>query len=230
MIYTISLLPTPLLPASDSALPSSEAPQPESSLPPSPSKTEPIIGLLGLSRWNTLTYFIHPTHWNHGYCTEAIQSFLPLIWEREPRRRHVSASIMEGNAASRRVLEKVGFVEWDWGRGVVRVKAKGSEEKEDDRGEREVEAEEREVEEREREEAEVVEEDEGSGVDEMPLGGGIRRLSKIQTDELTAAIESMKVQTRPTIEPIRAPPVENEGGTSRPMKKTSLIGYRYERK
>ncbi|TLD29798.1 acyl-CoA N-acyltransferase [Venturia nashicola] len=72
-----------------------------------------MVGFIGLGRWNTITYAVQPIHWNHGYCTEALLSFLDNLWKTEPKRGFVDASVMEGNDASKRVLEKCGFKRFD---------------------------------------------------------------------------------------------------------------------
>lgn len=65
----------------------------------------------------------------------------------------------------------------------------------------------------------------GIEVDEIMVDmNGKRRLSKIEIEELGKAIEGLKVQTKPAIEPIRA----DIGGA--PRKNTRLIAFRYERK
>ena len=48
-------------------------------------------------------------YWGRGYATEA--SHAVLDWARSSGHQHVWAAVWEWNAASRRVLEKVGFVE-----------------------------------------------------------------------------------------------------------------------
>jgi len=79
------------------------------SLTSSPSPSE-LVGILGLGPQDKLVYMLHPSHWNQGYCTEALLSFLPQLWTQQPSRRVVEAAILEENTASQRVLENGGFV------------------------------------------------------------------------------------------------------------------------
>lgn len=170
LIYTISLLSPP--PFSSSSSPS----LPSTSLPPSPSpppKETPTIGLLGLSRWDTLTYFLHPSHWSNGYTTEALHAFLRHLFQNEqPERAFVDANIKEGNTASARVLEKCGFkrVEGKWRPESIIKQKRGI----DDR--------------------EVCEEE---------MGGEEDSLTEETISELKNAVAKMNIQNEPTIEPGR---------------------------
>lgn len=53
-------------------------------------------------------YGIGSAHWNRGYTTEAVKSFLEYL-HREKGIRTVYASFFTGNDASRRVMEKCGM-------------------------------------------------------------------------------------------------------------------------
>jgi [ribosomal protein S5]-alanine N-acetyltransferase len=72
--------------------------------------TERIIGIIGLNRFDSLSYMLHPDFWNKGYCTEAVRYFLDYLFKQQPERREITAWVFEDNVASRRVLEKCGFV------------------------------------------------------------------------------------------------------------------------
>jgi hypothetical protein len=76
---------------------------------PRPQESQSPIGLLGQNRWETLHYMFVPDFWGHGYCTEALLSYMPELWKWAPQRDGVDAAVLEGNWASRRVLEKCGF-------------------------------------------------------------------------------------------------------------------------
>lgn len=55
-------------------------------------------------------YFIDPKYWGKGYATDALRCLCRYGFE-ERRLNKVAAEAYETNPASRRVLEKVGFVE-----------------------------------------------------------------------------------------------------------------------
>jgi RimJ/RimL family protein N-acetyltransferase len=55
-----------------------------------------------------LAYHVVPSAWNRGYATEAAARLLEAAW-RTTGLDHVVAVTMPGNAASRRVLEKLGM-------------------------------------------------------------------------------------------------------------------------
>ncbi|BBH18141.1 hypothetical protein Back2_24280 [Nocardioides baekrokdamisoli] len=57
-----------------------------------------------------LGYVLHPTAWGSGYATEAARAAVAWAWEAYPDDR-VVAIIDPANVSSRRVLERVGFVE-----------------------------------------------------------------------------------------------------------------------
>ena len=57
-----------------------------------------------------LGYVLHPSAWGLGYATEAAQAALDWAWKSYDDDR-VVAIIDPSNTASRRVLERVGFVE-----------------------------------------------------------------------------------------------------------------------
>jgi RimJ/RimL family protein N-acetyltransferase len=54
-----------------------------------------------------LAYHVVPSAWNRGYASEAAAALLAAAWE--TGLDHVVAVAMPGNAASRRVMEKVGM-------------------------------------------------------------------------------------------------------------------------
>ncbi len=56
-----------------------------------------------------LGYFISPEHWNQGYAAEALQASIDTLFRMGFAR--VRAGCFEGNAASRRVMEKCGMQE-----------------------------------------------------------------------------------------------------------------------
>ena len=63
----------------------------------------------GAPREPELAFELLRRYWGRGYATEA--SHAVLDWARSSGHQHVWAAVWEWNAASRRVLEKVGFVE-----------------------------------------------------------------------------------------------------------------------
>jgi RimJ/RimL family protein N-acetyltransferase len=68
-----------------------------------------MIGIVGLSRWNTIHFLLNPSHWGQGYCTESLKAFLPALLKRQPDREGISGAVLDGNTRSTRVLEKCGF-------------------------------------------------------------------------------------------------------------------------
>jgi RimJ/RimL family protein N-acetyltransferase len=74
-----------------------------------------FLGWCGLSRWNpdhrsvSLGYCFDEPAWGHGYATEAARALLQWAFEALPLNR-VQAEADTRNAASARVLEKLGFV------------------------------------------------------------------------------------------------------------------------
>jgi hypothetical protein len=68
------------------------------------------IGLVGLSVWDQVHYMIDPDQWGKGYATEALTAFLIALFELQSKRLSISTLITSDNVASRKVLEKCGFV------------------------------------------------------------------------------------------------------------------------
>lgn len=76
-------------------------------------RADPLIGLVGLrsddDRIAELSYWIGKPHWGRGYATEAAAAIVDYGFERL-RLHRIYATSLGRNAASRRVLEKVGMV------------------------------------------------------------------------------------------------------------------------
>ena len=78
------------------------------------------IGLIGAHHLPEIGYVIHPDHWSKGYVTEALKAWIDWYWETFPNGHPVLSSTDDspvlkaetgpGAAASRRVLQKCGFV------------------------------------------------------------------------------------------------------------------------
>lgn len=77
---------------------------------------EAFIGSLGLKRADEdkarLRYWLGPDLWGAGYATEAAQAVI-AAWFAAPGHRTLISNVYEDNAASRRVLEKLGFAEFE---------------------------------------------------------------------------------------------------------------------
>lgn len=58
-----------------------------------------------------ISYLLHPDLWGQGLATEAVQALLADIAVRFPEAPALTAEIDPRNAASRRLLEKMGFVQ-----------------------------------------------------------------------------------------------------------------------
>lgn len=74
-----------------------------------PAQLVNVIGVVGLSHWDKAHYVFHPNFWGLGYCTEALSAFISILFEYQPDRMLLKAIVLEGNLASRRVLEKCKF-------------------------------------------------------------------------------------------------------------------------
>lgn len=59
--------------------------------------------------WANLGYWIHPDHWGEGHATEAARLVVTHGFE-QLRLHRISATIHAPNEASKRVVEKLGFV------------------------------------------------------------------------------------------------------------------------
>lgn len=66
-----------------------------------------LIGVIGIEH-NEIGYWLAEPHWGQGYATEAARAIVDHGFS-TPRRNRISASYFEGNEASQRVLEKLGF-------------------------------------------------------------------------------------------------------------------------
>ncbi|KAF2667310.1 acyl-CoA N-acyltransferase [Microthyrium microscopicum] len=69
-----------------------------------------IIGIVGVNRWDKVHYMIDPKFWNRGYATEALAAFLVAFFKLQPKRLCIQTLLSAENHASRKVLEKCGFV------------------------------------------------------------------------------------------------------------------------
>jgi Acetyltransferase (GNAT) domain len=72
--------------------------------------SERIIGIVGLNRYDYISYMFHPEFWGQGYCSEAVHYFLEYLFKEQPEREDIAAFVFEDNAGSRKVLEKNAFV------------------------------------------------------------------------------------------------------------------------
>lgn len=52
---------------------------------------------------------LHPHVWGKGYASEALQGLIKAVFEKNNNLTHLIASADEGNRASNRVIEKIGF-------------------------------------------------------------------------------------------------------------------------
>jgi len=72
--------------------------------------TESAIGVIGLNHYGHLGYQLDPSAWGNGYATEALRGYLLALFTNFPELEEVKSLVIEGNNASKRVLEKCGFV------------------------------------------------------------------------------------------------------------------------
>lgn len=82
-----------------------------------------LIGVIGIEQ-GELGYWLAEPHWGRGYATEAARAVVDQAFE-VLEREELVASYHLGNAASRRILLGLGFVET--GEGSAYSKARGAE-------------------------------------------------------------------------------------------------------
>lgn len=86
-----------------------------------------VIGMIGLipergARPVEIGYWLGKSHWGLGYMAEAVDAMVPFGFAHFATRR-IIGSVFPGNDASRRVLERCGFVRF--GRGTYPAPARG---------------------------------------------------------------------------------------------------------
>ena len=68
-----------------------------------------LIGRAALwKRWE-IGFILHPDAWGQGLATEAVGALLAEVWRRFPEAERLTAETDPRNAASRRLLERLGF-------------------------------------------------------------------------------------------------------------------------
>ena len=78
-------------------------------------ESERMIGTCGFTRFHyeadsaEIGYVIHPAYWGRGIATEAVEAVIRFGFQRLELNR-IEARFMEGNTASRRVMEKNGMI------------------------------------------------------------------------------------------------------------------------
>lgn len=76
-------------------------------------ENDEMVGTIGYKNWDTrsckgeISYELKPKYWSMGYVTEALKKVVDYGFENGLNR--IEAWDMEGNIASKRVLEKSGF-------------------------------------------------------------------------------------------------------------------------
>jgi RimJ/RimL family protein N-acetyltransferase len=68
-----------------------------------------VIGKAGFWRLPDVGYILHPDHWGQGLATEAVEAVVRHVFSRRAL-EVVTADVDPENAASIRLLEKLGFV------------------------------------------------------------------------------------------------------------------------
>lgn len=69
-----------------------------------------VIGKVGARRLPDFGYILHPDHWGDGLASEAVAAFTVHVFRR-PDVPFLTADIDPRNAASIRLMEKLGFTE-----------------------------------------------------------------------------------------------------------------------
>lgn len=70
-----------------------------------------VIGKAGMWQMGEIGYILHPDHWGQGLMREALNAILPLAFSRNPTLDVLIAEIDPRNAASARLLTRLGFTE-----------------------------------------------------------------------------------------------------------------------
>ncbi len=71
------------------------------------------IGKIGVWQGDEIGFLLARQHWGKGLAKEALSSILPYLFKEE-NFEALTADIDPRNAASRRILEKMGFVEYEY--------------------------------------------------------------------------------------------------------------------
>jgi ribosomal-protein-alanine N-acetyltransferase len=79
-----------------------------------------MIGRVGLFDNRSIGYYFGRPHWNRGYATEALQAFIDLVFEGNEV-KEIHADIDPRNAASLRLLERLGFTRTGYARRTIEV-------------------------------------------------------------------------------------------------------------
>jgi [ribosomal protein S5]-alanine N-acetyltransferase len=69
-----------------------------------------VIGKAGCWRVPEIGYILHPDHWGQGLAREALSAVIPEVFERFPIDA-ITADVDPRNAASLKLLDRLGFVE-----------------------------------------------------------------------------------------------------------------------
>lgn len=74
-----------------------------------------VIGIIGAIRTPEIGYCLHPDAWGKGFATEALRAYMPLYWEHVSGRYDYAKALVDAeHNASRKILMKLGFVEYDY--------------------------------------------------------------------------------------------------------------------
>lgn len=68
-----------------------------------------VIGKAGCWRMDEVGYIFHPDVWGKGYAVEAMAAILPRAFARAPDLQAITADVDPRNAASLRLLARLGF-------------------------------------------------------------------------------------------------------------------------
>lgn len=90
-------------------------------------REDAVVGMVGLipergTRPVEIGYWLGTSYWGRGYMAEAVDALVPFGFAHFATRR-IIGSVFAGNDASRRVLERCGFVRY--GRGTYPAPARG---------------------------------------------------------------------------------------------------------
>jgi ribosomal-protein-alanine N-acetyltransferase len=68
-----------------------------------------VIGKAGFYSMPEIGYLLHPDHWGKGYGTEAVGAAVDHVFRTRPDLEAVTADVDPANAASIRLLDRLGF-------------------------------------------------------------------------------------------------------------------------
>jgi len=79
-----------------------------------------VIGKAGFFQLPEVGYILHPDHWGHGFAAEAVGASIDHVFATRPLDELI-ADVDPGNAASIRLLERLGFVQTGSAKATIEI-------------------------------------------------------------------------------------------------------------